>query len=202
MTETPRDISRVQPDLTALRALAHPVRLRMLGMLRLDGPATATRLADRLGLNSGATSYHLRQLARHGFIAEVEDAGSKRDRWWQASHEVTHLDEDSETGEALAVGLALRQAVLSHRISQMQLALAEMPSLPARWRAASTMTDLNIPLTSDAARVLMQKLEALLMEAMAGAPPLGGPLPDGVVPYTVMLHGFPMPGRVPPEDEA
>ncbi|MGO8484742.1 winged helix-turn-helix domain-containing protein, partial [Rhizobium leguminosarum] len=52
----PRTISRVVPDPNALKALTHPVRLSMLGMLRIDGPATATQLAARLGLNSGATS--------------------------------------------------------------------------------------------------------------------------------------------------
>src|SRR5690606_19778936 len=58
-----RQISRIKPDAMALRALAHPQRMRMLAMLRIDGPATATALAERMGLNSGATSYHLRQLA-------------------------------------------------------------------------------------------------------------------------------------------
>jgi DNA-binding transcriptional ArsR family regulator len=52
---------QVTPDPTALRALSHPVRLRMLGLLRSEGPSTASRLAERLGLNSGATSYHLRK---------------------------------------------------------------------------------------------------------------------------------------------
>ena len=60
----------VVPDASGLKALAHPVRLRILGLLRLDGPATASGLADRLGLNSGATSYHLRHLERHGFVLE------------------------------------------------------------------------------------------------------------------------------------
>ena len=60
-------------DAGSLRGLAHPVRLRMLGLLRTEGPATATRLAARLGLNSGATSYHLRQLATHGFVVEATD---------------------------------------------------------------------------------------------------------------------------------
>ena len=68
-----REITRIVPDATALKALTHPLRLRMLGMLRIDGPATATGLAERLGLNSGATSYHLRQLAQHGFIEEAAD---------------------------------------------------------------------------------------------------------------------------------
>ena len=59
----------------------------MLGILRFDGPSTATALAKRLGLNSGATSYHLRQLALHGLIEEAEGLGNKRDRWWQARRE-------------------------------------------------------------------------------------------------------------------
>jgi predicted transcriptional regulator len=50
------DLTTITPDPTALKALSHPVRLQMLGLLRSDGPATATSLAQRLGLNSDATS--------------------------------------------------------------------------------------------------------------------------------------------------
>ena len=61
----------------------------MLGLLRAEGPATATTLAPRLGLNTGATSYHLRQLAQHGFIVEDAERGNARDRWWRAAHQST-----------------------------------------------------------------------------------------------------------------
>jgi DNA-binding transcriptional ArsR family regulator len=53
----------VRLDARNLRGLAHPVRVRMLGLLRTEGPSTATLLGERLGLSSAATSYHLRQLA-------------------------------------------------------------------------------------------------------------------------------------------
>ncbi len=79
--------------------LAHPERLRMLGLLRIEGPATATGLADRLGLNFGATSYHLRQLAKHGFIAEADDLGTKRERWWRAKHDTTSFDVSDQSGD-------------------------------------------------------------------------------------------------------
>ena len=69
------DLTSITPSPAALKALAHPVRLRMLGLLRIEGPATATTLATRLGLNTGATSYHLRQLAQHGFVVE-DDASA------------------------------------------------------------------------------------------------------------------------------
>src|SRR4051812_34030637 len=75
-----------------LRALAHPMRNRMLGLLRFYGPATATMLAGRLGVNTGATSYHLRQLADAGLVVEDDTRGNARDRWWKSAHRGTHFD--------------------------------------------------------------------------------------------------------------
>jgi DNA-binding transcriptional ArsR family regulator len=81
-------------DPQVLRALAHPLRVRLLGLLRLDGPSTASRLAEKVGESSGSTSYHLRQLAQHGFVAEVPDRGTGRERWWQAEHLMTNWEPD------------------------------------------------------------------------------------------------------------
>lgn len=66
----------------ALRALAHPLRVEIMNELSDFGPATASMLAERLGESSGATSYHLRQLARHEIIQEDTERGSGRERWW------------------------------------------------------------------------------------------------------------------------
>ena len=84
-TSEPQNERDLVLDGPAMRALAHPLRVQIVDLLRRGGPSTATRLAERLGLNSGATSYHLRQLAAAGLIAEAADLGNKRDRWWQAS---------------------------------------------------------------------------------------------------------------------
>jgi DNA-binding transcriptional ArsR family regulator len=64
-----------------VRALAHPLRLRMLESLN-DGPATASMLARELGESSGATSYHLRALAAVGLIVEDFERRKGRERWW------------------------------------------------------------------------------------------------------------------------
>ena len=171
--------------------MAHPLRLRLLGLLRIDGPATASGLAAQLGLNSGATSYHLRQLALHGFIEEVAERGSRRDRWWRASHEVTRsLAADAE-GEALDAGLAFMQAALHWQMQQMQGALDAYTGLPPAWRAASTASDYTIPLSAEVAATLVRKLEALLAEAMAAAPPLGTALPAGMRPFSIILNAAP-----------
>ncbi|MFD9904926.1 ArsR/SmtB family transcription factor [Streptomyces sp. NPDC059063] len=71
-------------DLRVLKALAQPRRQQMLQHLTLHGPATSATLARALGLNTGATSYHLRELARYGFVEETESAGHGRERWWRA----------------------------------------------------------------------------------------------------------------------
>lgn len=70
-------------DVAALKALAHPLRIRLLEMLSRYGAQTASSLAGRLGESSGSTSYHLRQLARHQLVREVEGRGTARERWWE-----------------------------------------------------------------------------------------------------------------------
>ena len=70
-------------DSGALKALAHPLRVRILDLIATRGPQTASSLAALLGETSGATSYHLRALAAHDLIREVPDRGTARERWWE-----------------------------------------------------------------------------------------------------------------------
>lgn len=74
---------RRKVDATSLQGLAHPLRVQLCDQLGLHGPATATQLAARLGESSGATSYHLRQLEKYGFVEEDPTRGSGRERWWR-----------------------------------------------------------------------------------------------------------------------
>ncbi|MBO0683009.1 MAG: winged helix-turn-helix transcriptional regulator, partial [Candidatus Dormibacteraeota bacterium] len=67
-----------------MRAVAHPTRLRILSRLRLHGPATATECSRTVGESPSGCSYHLRQLARFGFVEEVQDGGDGRERRWRA----------------------------------------------------------------------------------------------------------------------
>lgn len=67
-----------------LKAFTHPLRMAMYTALRDHGPATASQLARRLGESSGQTSYHLRQLERHGFVEDDPDHVGGRERWWRS----------------------------------------------------------------------------------------------------------------------
>lgn len=202
MTEE-REISFVAPDVRQLKALAHPVRVKMLGMLRLDGPSTATRLAERLGLNTGATSYHLRQLAQHGFVEEDSERGDKRDRWWRAVHESTtaqptRLPDDEESREAIG---AYWQAVGYAQLESLTAAFRERATLPRTWDEISAHSDWAMWLTPDEARELMSRMHAVLGEYARRAPADRSQAAPEAERFMVQLHGFPRPGTLPPQQE-
>jgi DNA-binding MarR family transcriptional regulator len=73
----------VLDDPGRLKALAHPMRRRMLTYLNIHGAATSTTLGELLGAKTGTTSYHLRQLERYGFIEEIPERSTGRERWWR-----------------------------------------------------------------------------------------------------------------------
>ncbi len=156
--------SFITPDIAGLRALSHPVRLRMLTLLRGEGPATATTLAQRLDLNTGATSYHLRQLAQHGFIEEDTERGNARDRWWRAAHQSTRTDFREERIDDTDVEAYLMTVAMLYA-DRTRAAVAEMPFLPQEWRRAGTLSDWEVHLTPAQAESLVQKLAEVIEEA-------------------------------------
>ncbi|MEV0596359.1 ArsR/SmtB family transcription factor [Nonomuraea cavernae] len=70
-------------DPARLKALAHPMRRLMLRHLSVYGEATSTTLGELLGAKTGTTSYHLRQLEKYGFIEEIPERSTGRERWWR-----------------------------------------------------------------------------------------------------------------------
>ena len=192
MSKPARDIPAIVPSIESLRALAHPDRLKLLGALRIVGPSTATALGKRFGLNSGATSYHLRQLHAHGFIEPAEDLGNRRERWWRARHESTFYDTAGLSGDELDAGLAFTRAIFTRHVAQIQAAMDQYRDLPLDWREATTQSDFTLPLTAPEARALHEKLGQLLWDAKASTPPPGEE-PPGTRPFTVVFYAFPHP---------
>jgi len=185
------DLTTITPGVSQLKALSHPVRVRMLGLLRVDGPATATTLATRLGLNTGATSYHLRQLAQHGFIVDDEARGNGRERWWKAAHQATTTGGrdaplDSEGEETLDAYL---QSVVVVMTEMVQRAIEERPTLPDEWRQAAEFSDWIVKLTPSRARAVLDALEDEIhaVDDMEDA---------AAEDFVIQLHAFPLPGRI------
>ncbi|MGB9376381.1 MAG: helix-turn-helix domain-containing protein [Mycobacteriales bacterium] len=151
-------------DPRALRALAHPLRGTLLGLLRLEGPSTATRLGQRLGESSGATSYHLRQLAAFGFVEEVPGEGTTRERWWRALHRSTAWNTDDLLGDP--GGREVVEELTYRQLSQQSRLLAahaeQRADLDDEWRAVVSLNDWSIRLSPAGARELATELNAVL----------------------------------------
>ena len=186
--------SSITPSAAGLRALSHPTRLKMLMLLRLEGPATATQLAQQLKLNTGATSYHLRQLAEHGFIDEDHERGDARDRWWKAAHQSTQADLDLRTSdeEAESSEAYLHSVALMYTETLMQYA-AERRFLPAPWRSASTTSDWHLRLTASRAEQFVTELIEVIDRWGDDEDAEGTP---GAGDFVINLNAFPRPGTV------
>lgn len=158
------------PDTAALRALAHPLRLRLLGLLRGFGPSTASRLAERVGESSGLTSYHLRQLEQAGLVVDadpedlthVERTGG-RERWWRAGHRGT-FTEPSPPGDEEADALAADylRTVFAANVAGVQRWLSAEHRWPRPWREAWSFDDIALHLTVEETARLQRDLQTVL----------------------------------------
>ncbi|MET0741025.1 MAG: helix-turn-helix domain-containing protein [Candidatus Nanopelagicales bacterium] len=147
-------------DVEALKAVSHPLRTRLLGLLRLDGPATASELARRVGESSGSTSYHLRQLARYGFVVEDEQQPSRRERRWRAAAALTSWQDDDFVADPAGreASDALGEIQLQHAMRNNRRWRQERRSWPAAWRRAGGASDVQVHLTAAAAKRLTQEI--------------------------------------------
>ncbi|MFE9929436.1 ArsR/SmtB family transcription factor [Streptomyces sp. NPDC005533] len=152
-------------DARSLRGLAHPLRIRLLGALRHDGPATASQLADRLGESSGATSYHLRQLAAHGFVEDAPERGKGRERWWRAAYDGTAFDEtltlDEDPAVRGAANLFLHEIATIHT-QELSTWLGNAGDWPTEWRRGADMSDFTLHLTPEQSHELIHKMHDLI----------------------------------------
>jgi DNA-binding transcriptional ArsR family regulator len=149
-------------DAQLLRAMSHPLRLRLIGTLVKDGPATASELARRLGESSGATSYHLRVLAKYGFIEDDSERNRGRERWWRAADEGLEWSLDTDDRGLLEADRALGRQLIREYQRWLQRWYDEMPDWDRPWRAASTWTDRWFELTPPELRALNDEVLAVL----------------------------------------
>lgn len=187
-----------RPDRTldrgALRALAHPLRVRIYDILSQYGAQTASSLAERLGESTGSTSYHLRALAKHDLIREVEGRGTGRERWWERPPGgVSFLNEEAIMTPS---GLAATQLIMSeffrNRNEQLlDFLLRALNKESEPWRDASLVSTATANMTPLQARELTAKMAALVDETVAAYRDQTG---DDVRPVSIRADIFPLQG--------
>lgn len=150
-------------DPAAVRILAHPLRSRLVGALRLRGPSTATELARELETNSGATSYHLRRLAESGLVVDTESGDAKR-RLWAAAADTSRFvpsDFDDDEDAATAMGW-LERDWLRHFTEKFGRWLDAAQTWPSRWRDAAGMNDYLVVITAEQLDTMHAELQEVI----------------------------------------
>ncbi|MEU0738823.1 helix-turn-helix domain-containing protein [Streptomyces sp. NPDC006134] len=170
VSEEQKRVLDPERDAAALKALTHPLRIRLLGMLRQDGPATASELAARTGETSASTSYHLRVLAKYAFVAEAEHR-DRRERRWRAVHSVTSWSNramEATPGSRAWVGLSRRAQIehLEESLARHEADIAE-GRLGREWVEPSGISDLMPRLTPESLTELWEVLDRKLEELAA-----------------------------------
>jgi DNA-binding transcriptional ArsR family regulator len=190
-------------DLEGLKALAHPLRVRIVDTLAIYGSFTASGLAERLGESSGATSYHLRQLEKNGFVREVEGKGTARERWWERVPGAISINPDEVTRSP--AGRSASRMILREWNTNRGMLLADFLDrgdevLPEDWADATAISTANVMLTSAQAKELGLKLMSVLDEF---ANKYRGQRVPGARPVQTHINVFPVldADEIPEEDQ-
>jgi DNA-binding transcriptional ArsR family regulator len=180
-------------DTGALRALAHPLRVRIYDILSQYGPQTASSLAEKLGESSGSTSYHLRALAKHDLIRECSDKGTGRERWWERPvGGVTFANADAMKTPA---GRAATQIVMNeffrNRNEQLMDFVNEgLSGVGHEWQSGTMISTATARLTPAQSKELSMKIMALIDDAVDTYRNQTG---EDVRPVTIRADVFPLP---------
>ena len=176
-------------DPRALRALAHPVRLALIGVLRREGPLTATEAGERIGETPTTCSFHLRQLARYGLVEEA-GGGRGRARPWRATATFTSWPSVTQTEEQAAAAGALNQIVVERYFAQAMNWLRERPHQPVEWQEVTGFSDIILHATPSELAELERQVTELLEPFVRRheSPELR---PEGSRPVTFIQLTFP-----------
>jgi DNA-binding transcriptional ArsR family regulator len=179
-------------DATSLKALAHPLRVDLLERLRRLGPATATQLATEMGETSGATSYHLRQLARHGFVEEDEARGTRRERWWRSvPHTISiHGLRFRRQAETRAAADFLMREISQRKLRRLEQWYARSDEWSEQWRESSEDSDYRVRVTLEQFKELTAEMDALVNRYQ---PALGTAAREETSVVEVQFAAFPDP---------
>jgi hypothetical protein len=148
-------------DPRSLRGYAHPLRMSLLGLLRGEGPMTATQAAAALGENVPNCSFHLRQMAKYGMVERAPGADA-RERPWRATAQTTSWDDSSPDPATKAAAAELTTVLLGQYVSRAETYLATRAGEPDEWRAVTGLGDTILHVTAEELGELAAELSRVL----------------------------------------
>jgi len=180
-------------DTGALRALAHPLRVKIYDILSQYGPQTASSLAEKLGESSGSTSYHLRALAKQDLIQECTDRGTGRERWWErpiGGVSFTNADAMKTPAGRAATQIVMNEFFRNRNEQLMTFIDKGLASDGEPWQSGSMVSTATARLTPAQSKDLSVRILALIDEAVEAYRNQTG---EDVRPVSIRADVFPLP---------
>jgi len=176
-------------DPKAMRAMAHPLRLDLIELLGTVGTLTAAACARRLGSSQASCSFHLRQLAKYGFVEQAAPSGDSRERPWR----LVDLEQSWSTADGDAAATELERVFVQREADRILAWQTAGANQPEEWRRASFVGGATLPVTVAELEDLRAGLRGLLGPYVDR---LGKPenWPDGHRFVRILLAGTPVGG--------
>jgi predicted ArsR family transcriptional regulator len=180
-----------------LRALAHPVRIALMEALSLGGAMTATEVGEEIGESPTTCSFHLRQLAKYGFVEEA-GGGKGRARPWRMTTIGMHISNTHDDPETELAASALFRLIRERQLNRYQTWLDTKATYPRQWRDAAEDSELTIHVTAEELRQLNDEVLALVQSRYLERITDPSLRPAGAVPVEMLIFSYPL--SLPPAD--
>jgi DNA-binding transcriptional ArsR family regulator len=187
---TPDTELRTISDARTLRALAHPVRIALIEALGFGGAMTATEVGERIGESPTTCSFHLRQLAKYGFVTEAGGGKGRARPWKLTSIGFSFTANDDPESELAAA--ALLRLVRERQLDRYRTWLETKASYPRRWRAAADDSQYVFYLTVAELEQLNKDLSAMLLPLYRERLTDPSQRPAGAAPVELLLFSYPV----------
>jgi len=177
-------------DPVAMRALTHPVRIALIEALLADGAMTATEVGEQIGESATTCSFHLRQLAKYGFVEEA-GGGRGRARPWRMTSTGVELAGSYDDPGAQVAARTLLRLMRDRQLARYRTWLETRSAYPKSWQRAAGDVEYLSFLTADELRQLKEDLQELLASRFEKRLADPSSRPTGAVPVEVLLFAYP-----------
>jgi DNA-binding transcriptional ArsR family regulator len=188
-TSTPTGVRTVR-DAQTMRALTHPVRIALIEQLSVFGPMTATEVGELIGESPTTCSFHLRQLAKYGFVEEA-GGGKGRARPWRMTSIGMHIT-GHDNPEAELASAELSRLIRERVLGRYRTWLETKANYPEKWRNATSETEFVFFLTAEELRALNDEIVALLLPRARERLTDPALRPPGSVPVEMLVISYPL----------
>ncbi len=184
-------------DPRTLRALTHPVRIALIEELSLHGPLTATEAGERIGESPTTCSFHLRQLAKYGFVEEA-GGGTGRARPWRMTSIGMQISASDDDPAAALAAHALHRMLRERQLARYSQWIESRAGYPTEWREAASDSEYVFYLTVEELEALNRELFAFLAPRMRERLTDPARRPPGAIPVEMLVLSYPI--EPPPAD--